>query len=112
MKSTNGHHEYRKQPLPAFAVTFNTENPITVYVTGELGTVQKFRNSQRQTYDFFWMLHTMVYETKSNFSNWLLRAFSILGLLSIVSGFILFFVNRKTKKNDYLKGLSKTTLKT
>lgn len=98
LTSTNGHHEYRKQPLPAFAVTFNPKNPITVYVASELGTVQKFRNNQWRIYDFLWMLHTMDYETRSNFSNWLLRAFSIFGLLSIMSGFVLFFVSRKTKK--------------
>ena len=98
LTATNGHHEYRKQPLPAYAVTLNPENPITVYVASELGTVQKFRNSKWRTYDIFWMLHTMDFETRSNFSNWLLRAFSIFGLLSILSGFVLFFVSRKTKK--------------
>jgi hypothetical protein len=44
LTTTNGHHEYREQPLPAYAVTFNHPTNTTVYVAAELGTVQKFRN--------------------------------------------------------------------
>jgi hypothetical protein len=37
----------------------------------------------------------MDYQTRDNLSNWLLRAFSIFGLFTIFSGFILFNVSRK-----------------
>lgn len=97
LTTTNGHHEYREQPLPAFAVTFNHPSNTTVYVSTELGTVQKFRNNKWRVFDFLWMMHTMDYQTRDNISNWLLRAFSLFGIFSIASGFILFFVSRKKR---------------
>ena len=97
LTTTNGHHEYREQPLPAYAVTFNHAGNTTVYVAAELGTVQKFRNNKWRIFDFLWMLHTMDYQSRDNLSNWLLRAFSIFGLVTIFSGFTLFWVSRKKK---------------
>lgn len=54
--TTNGHHEYREQPLPAFAVTFEHPSNTTVYVSSALGTVQKFRNNKWRIFDFLWMM--------------------------------------------------------
>ncbi len=99
LTNTNGHHEYREQPLPAFAITFSHPTNTTVYVASELGTVQKFRNSKWRIFDFLWMLHTMDYQSRDNISNWLLRAFSIFGLFTIISGFTLFFISQKTISN-------------
>lgn len=96
--NTNGHHEYREQPLPAYAVTFEHPSKTTVYVASELGTVQKFRNNKWRIFDFLWMMHTMDYQSRDNISSWLLRVFSIFGLLTIVSGFFLFFITKKTRK--------------
>lgn len=95
LTTTNGHHEYRESPLPAYAITFEHPSSTTVYISTELGTVQKFRNNQWRIFDFLWMMHTMDYQTRDNLSNWFLRAFSIFGLFTIASGFILFFVSRK-----------------
>jgi len=99
LTNTNGHHEYREQPLPAFAITFSHPTNTTVYVASELGTVQKFRNNKWRIFDFLWMLHTMDYQSRDNISNWLLRAFSIFGLFTIMSGFTLFFISQKTNSN-------------
>lgn len=96
--TTTGHHEYREQPLPAYAITFNHPSSTTVYVASELGTVQKFRNNKWRIFDFLWMMHTMDYQTRDNLSNWLLRAFSIFGLLTILSGFTLFWVSNRAMK--------------
>jgi hypothetical protein len=98
LTTTNGHHEYRESPLPAFAITFEHPSNTTVYVSTELGTVQKFRNNKWRIFDFLWMMHTMDYQTRDNLSNWLLRAFSIFGLLTILTGFILFFVSQRKSK--------------
>jgi uncharacterized iron-regulated membrane protein len=97
----HGHHEYREKPLPAWAITFNHPSNTTVYVSANLGTVESFRNSKWRIFDFLWMLHTMDYTSRDNFGNILLRAFSIFGLATITSGFILFFTTRvrKNKKN-------------
>jgi len=95
LTTTDGHHEYREQPLPAYAVTFVHPSNTTVYVASEWGTVQKFRNDKWRVFDFLWMMHTMDYQSRDNLSNWLLRLFSIFGLLTIASGFTLFVVSRK-----------------
>lgn len=92
LSNTDGHHEYREKPLPAWAVDFK-EPRCTVYISAELGTFQSIRHNQWRTFDFFWMLHTMDYETRDNIGNLVLRSFSILGLVTVVSGFLLFFVS-------------------
>ncbi len=97
LTSTNGHHEYREKPLPAYAVTFDAPNFTTVYVSASLGTVQSFRNDSWRIFDFLWMLHTMDYEGRDDFNNWLLRSFSIFGLITILSGFALYFITLKLK---------------
>lgn len=98
LNSTEADHEYREQPLPAYAIRFDHPSKTTVYVAAELGTIQKFRNEKWRIFDFLWMLHTMDYETRDHFGNWLLRFFSIFGLLTVLSGFILFFQTQKFKK--------------
>ncbi len=98
LTNTNGHHEYRESPLPAYAISFEKPMHTTVYVASELGTVQKFRNDKWRVFDFLWMLHTMDFEKRDNISNWLLRAFSIFGLLTVISGFALFFISAKWGK--------------
>jgi uncharacterized protein YpmB len=95
LTNTNGHHEYRGQALPAYAITFVHPSNTTAYVSAELGTVQKFRNNKWRVFDFLWMMHTMDYQTRDNLSNWVLRAFSIFGLLTLLSGFTLFVVSYK-----------------
>ncbi len=98
IKDVNGHHEYRENPLPALAVTFEHPTSTTVYVATELGIVAKYRNTKWRIFDFLWMLHTMDYQSRDNIGNWLLRAFSIFGLVTIASGFTLFFVSSKRFK--------------
>jgi len=95
------HHEYRENPLPAYAVTFNHPTSTTVYIAAELGTVQKFRNDKWRVFDFLWMLHTMDYKGRDNLGNILLRAFSIFGLITIFSGFALYFVSSKSNRRKY-----------
>lgn len=97
----NGHHEYRENPLPAYAVTFEHPSKTTVYIASELGTVQKFRNNKWRVFDFLWMLHTMDYNSRDHIGNWLLRIFSIFGLLTVFSGFVLFFISSKRGKKNY-----------
>ena len=102
LTEVGSHHEYREKPLPAWAVTFSQPDNCTVYVSTELGTFQAIRHNQWRVFDFFWMLHTMDYEGRDNFGNILLRAFSIFGLFTVLSGFVLYYVSspsvRKVKK--------------
>lgn len=94
---TNGHHEYREKPLPAYAVQFTGKINTTVYVSANLGTVQSLRNNRWRVFDFLWMLHTMDYTGRDNINNWALRIFSVWGLLTIASGFVLYFTSLKRK---------------
>jgi hypothetical protein len=98
MQSSHGHHEYRKKPLPAWAVTFDHPTNTTVYVSADGGKVESFRNNKWRIFDFLWMGHTMDYQGRDNFNNWLLRIFSVFGLVTIISGFTLFWVSRKRKR--------------
>lgn len=87
------HHEYRERPLPAWVITFNKPANSTVYVSAELGTFQAIRHNQWRVFDFLWMLHTMDYQGRDNFGNILLKAFSVFGLFTVLSGFALYFVH-------------------
>ena len=95
LTATNGHHEYRERPLPAYAITFNAPASTTVYVSQDYGNVQTFRNNKWRIFDFLWMMHTMDYQERDNLNNWLLRAFSIFGLVTILSGFTLYYLTSK-----------------
>lgn len=99
LTATGEHHEYRSKPLPVWAIEFGEPTNTTVYVSSEWGTVQSFRNNSWRIFDFLWMLHTMDYEGRDNFNNWVLRIVSVLGLLTVFSGFALFFVSRKRRTN-------------
>jgi hypothetical protein len=98
--STNGHHEYREKPLPAYAVSFDGDVNTTVYVSEELGTIQTYRNNQWRVFDFLWMLHVMDYQNRDNINNWLLRLFSVIGLITIASGFLLFGLTQKVSRKQ------------
>ncbi len=95
LTTTNGHHEYREKPLPAWAVTFQHPTSTTVYVSAEAGKVESFRNNKWRIFDFLWMGHTMDYQERDNINNWLLRAFSLFGLVTVLSGFLLYAVSTK-----------------
>ncbi|UNY99494.1 PepSY domain-containing protein [Zhouia spongiae] len=98
----NAHHEYRGKPLPAYVVTFNNEEETSVYVSTQSHRITSIRNNNWRRFDFLWMLHTMDYESRDYITNWVLRFFSVLGMLTILSGFMLFWISsptiRKTKK--------------
>lgn len=89
------HDEYREKPLPAWKVAFNHESNTNVYVAALTGKVETFRNSKWRTFDLLWMFHTMDYNGRDNINNWVLRAFSIFGIITVISGFALFFVSSK-----------------
>jgi hypothetical protein len=99
VENTDGYHEYRERPLPAYAIAF--ENPdCTVYISSERGTFQTIRHDQWRAFDFLWMFHTMDYESRDDINNWLLRIFSIFGLLTVLSGFVLYFISSRTLKTS------------
>jgi len=94
--STGAHHEYRGKQLPAYAFTLDHPTNTTIYVSTELGEIISVRNNNWRRFDFLWMLHTMDYNSRDYITNWTLRIFSGLGILTIFSGFFLFYKTSTT----------------
>ena len=86
------HDEYRGRPLPAFRIPLSGKGNPVAYVDAVSGDFQRIRHSQWRWFDFLWMTHTMDYQGRDNFNTLLLRAFSLLGLITVLSGFALAFV--------------------
>ena len=96
------HHEYRGRPLPAYEISYKTNENLKAYVAIENGDFQTVRHRDWRWFDFLWMTHTMDYQTRDNFNTIVLRAFSLLGLITVLSGFLLWYISsptiRKVKK--------------
>ena len=90
------HHEYRNKLLPAYEISFNGKKNIKAYVSSLDGKFQTVRHQNWRWFDFLWMTHTMDYESRDNFNNTLLRAFSLLGLITVLSGFTLWATSSPT----------------
>jgi hypothetical protein len=96
--SVSNHHEYRGKPLPAYAFVLDHSTKTTIYVAKNLGQITSVRNNNWRRFDFLWMLHVMDYSTRDNITNWILRIFSVLGIITISSGFMLFYLTSRTVK--------------
>ena len=98
LEEVGPHHEIRGRHLPMWAVTFSDPS-CTVYVSPDQGTYQTIRHDQWRIFDFLWMFHTMDYAGRDDFNNWLLKIISVFGLLTICSGFTLYFMSSRSTKN-------------
>ena len=90
------HHEYREKPLPAYVISYDGSDKLKSYISIKDGQFQTVRHRSWRWFDFLWMTHTMDYETRDDFNNKLIRAFSVMGLITVMSGFLLWFVTSKT----------------
>lgn len=99
-KVMDSHHEYRESPLPAWRIDFNHPSETHVYVSVENAQVMKHRNAKWRWFDWLWMIHTMDYETRDDINNLLLRIFSAMGLITISSGFWLFFETARFNRKN------------
>ena len=102
IEETGKHHEYREKLLPAYVISYKSDENIKAYVSIKDGKFQTVRHRDWRWFDFLWMSHTMDYEGRDNFNTIVLRAFSLLGLITVLSGFLLWFTTsptiRKIKK--------------
>ena len=92
---TNLHHEYREKPMPAWAITFDYPSTPTFYISQKSGSLTSIRHNSWRIFDFLWMLHTMDYKGRDNFGNWLIKIFSIIALITAISGIALFIISRR-----------------
>lgn len=101
------HHEYREKLLPAYVISYKGDDNLKAYVSAKDGKFQTVRHRSWRIFDFLWMTHTMDYEGRDNFNSTLLRAFSLLGLITVLSGFLLWYISSpsvvKLKKRLRLK---------
>ncbi|MDQ7039670.1 MAG: PepSY domain-containing protein [Rhodothermus sp.] len=88
--------EFRNSPLPVYRVVFDHPTGTRIYVAAANGRVTARRNDTWRWFDFFWMFHIMDYRTRDNFNHLLLQSFSLFGLLTVLSGFVLWAVTSPT----------------
>jgi hypothetical protein len=93
INETGKHHEYREKLLPAFVISYDNDEALKAYVSIKDGKFQTVRHRNWRWFDFLWMTHTMDYEGRDNFNTIILRAFSLLGLITILSGFLLWYTS-------------------
>ncbi|KAB8152700.1 hypothetical protein EZY14_012830 [Kordia sp. TARA_039_SRF] len=87
------HHEYRERLLPAYVISYKSDQAIKAYVSVNDGKFQTVRHRSWRWFDFLWMTHTMDYEGRDNFNTTVLRIFSLLGLITVLSGFLLWYIS-------------------
>ncbi len=96
------HHEYREKMLPVYVISYKNQENVKAYISKNNGAFQAVRHRNWRVFDFLWMTHTMDYKNRDNFNTLVLRAFSLLGLITVFSGFLLWYISsptvRKIKK--------------
>lgn len=84
-------HEYRGS-RPVWRADFDDDLATRIYFSAQSGEVASRRNKVWRLYDFFWMLHIMDYDERTDFNNPLIKAASLGGVLFALSGlFMIFF---------------------
>tara|TARA_A100001015_G_scaffold145673_1_gene161531 strand:+ start:1613 stop:2191 length:579 start_codon:yes stop_codon:yes gene_type:complete len=89
--------EYRGRSLPLYRIeAINKDNEeINVYLDPFSEEIVAIRSNQWRIWDFMWGIHIMDWNERDNIGNIFLKVFSILALLSALSGIYLFFVTNK-----------------
>ena len=104
--------EYRGRALPVYKITTDSEDGINIYVDSLTGDIVAIRSDSWRAWDLLWALHIMDYQDRDNINNLLLRIFSILALVTSITGILLFFNIDRTKENPFecipLEGIAKT----
>ena len=93
INESNKGSEYRGRQLPIYKViTHNANNKeINAYLNIFSGDIVAIRSAQWRIWDLMWGFHIMDWQERDNIDNMLLKIFSILALISSLSGILLFF---------------------
>lgn len=87
----DGRSEYQG-PVPAWKVTFDDWKGSTIFVGAQSGQVTARANTFTRFYNILWMLHLMDYGRQKDVNNWIIRMMSILGIVTISSGYYLWIL--------------------
>ena len=91
--------EYRDGELPAWKIQLQGVDEANLWIGANSGKISAMRTNTWRFYDLLWSLHIMDYVDRDNFNSWLLRAFALLGVITIASGLALFFISAKHRKS-------------
>ena len=85
--------EYRGRRLPLYKISsFDKDGKeINVYLNPFSGKVEAIRTLSWRVWDFLWGLHIIDWKERDNINNIFLQVFSLLALVSSITGIILFF---------------------
>ena len=85
--------EFRGRNLPLYKVTsLNDKNKkINLYLNVFSGEITAVRSIQWRIWDLMWGFHIMDWQTRDKINNIFLKIFSVLALVSSISGIMLFF---------------------
>ena len=85
--------EFRGRDLPLYKVTSlnDTDKKINLYLNVFSGEITAVRSLQWRIWDLMWGFHIMDWQTRDKINNIFLKIFSILALVSSISGILLFF---------------------
>ena len=85
--------EYRGRALPIYKVITDNDkgHEINVYINVYSGEVLAIRSAAWRIWDLMWGFHIMDWQERDNIDNILLKVFSILALISSITGVLLFF---------------------
>ena len=92
--------EFRGRPLPLYRVISEDLDgtPFNVYVNPFSGEITAVRSMRWRIWDLMWGLHIMDWQERDNIDNLPMKLFSILALISAISGIWLFFATWKTRQ--------------
>ena len=85
--------EFRGRNLPLYKVTSinDKDKKINLYLNVFSGEITAIRSLQWRIWDLMWGFHIMDWQTRDKINNIFLKIFSILALVSSISGILLFF---------------------
>ncbi len=90
--------EVRHLPTPLWQLQFNDSDNTHFYLDPATGAVLRVRTDSWRWFDFFWMLHIMDYDTRSNFNNPLLITTAGASLLFTLTGILLLWQRYRPRR--------------
>ncbi|MEO3864278.1 PepSY domain-containing protein [Rheinheimera fenheensis] len=90
--------EVRHLPTPLWQLQFTDSDNTHFYLDPATGAVLRVRTDSWRWFDFFWMLHIMDYDTRSNFNNPLLITTAGASLLFTLTGILLLWQRYRPRR--------------
>lgn len=97
--SANPPSELSARHLPAWRVNFDAFGSPSLYISSHSGLVVTKRHEFWRTFDLFFRLHIMDYQTGEDIDNWLLFWVTLFAVLAAITGMILVYY-RVFKSSD------------